>query len=403
METEIKQAVILAGGKGERLRPYTDTMPKPMYPIHGIPFIVRLILQIKSFGIKRIVVLLGYLAEKIIAELGDGSRLGVQIIYDTTPAEYDTGERLVHAEGLLDNRFLLMYCDNFCPVNFERLVSESFSNDADIQISVYSNKDKYTKDNLSFDKKSGKVTKYDKSRKTKELAGVDIGYAVVKRQVIKELPEKGGSFSAVYSLLAEKGTLYATVTDHRYYSIGSYERMELTKDFFSGKRAAFIDRDGTLNVRPPKACYVEKPSDFVWISGAKEAVKLLKQAGIITILVSNQPGIARGNMTEEDLAAIHQRMEAELEEIGASIDYIYYCPHGWDEGCDCRKPKPGMLYRAQRDLSLNLTECVLFGDDERDIQAGNAAGCRTIMVDNQCCLLQAVRGYLKDEKVRGRI
>lgn len=162
-------------------------------------------------------------------------------------------------------------------------------------------------------------------------------------------------------------------TEHRYYSIGSWERMELTKEFFRSKKVVFLDRDGTLNVRPPKAQYVERPEDFTWLPMAREAVKLLKDEGWKIYLITNQPGIARGNLTMETLQSIHGKMRHDLQEIGTDIDGIYMCPHGWDDGCDCRKPKPGMLYQAQREHSLNLTKCILIGDDERDMQAGEAA------------------------------
>lgn len=395
MNNTVNQAVILAGGRGERLRPFTDTLPKPLYPIAGVPFINRLVNQVKSFGIERVLVLLGYMAEKVEETLKDGNEQGIFITYDITPPEYDTGERLRHAEDLLDDRFLLMYCDNYCPIDYEKLVKESFYNNADIQLSVYSNKDKYTKDNLNIDKK-GRIIVYDKLRKTEGLSGVDIGYAIVKKKVIQKLPASEGSFTSVYVLLSDEGKLYGTVTEHRYYSIGSFERMKLTEDFFSGRKAVFIDRDGVLNVRPPRAQYVEKPSEFVWISGAKEAVKLLNAAGIITILFSNQPGVARGIMSKEDLAMVEKRMQDDLHEMGASIDYCYYCLHGWDDGCDCRKPKPGLLYQAQRDLSLNLTECIVFGDDERDMKAGQAAGCRSVYITEEYTLLDAVKDYLKE-------
>lgn len=390
----INQAVILAGGRGERLRPFTDNSPKPMYPIGGVPFIDRLVCQVRDFGIKRIVLLLGYLADKVVEELGDGSQFGVEITYDITPPEFDTGDRLKNAKDKLDDRFLLMYCDNYCPIDFEKLVELSFANDATIQFSVYSNKDGYTKNNFKL-AEDGKVLLYDRKRVTPGLQGVDIGYALVKKEAIDLLKDGEGSLAGdVYPRLVEMGKLYALVTDHRYYSIGSFERIELTEEFFRDKKVVFLDRDGTINVRAPKACYIEKPEDFVWLPGAIEALKKLSDAGVITILISNQPGIARGMMTEDDLAAIHGKMLTELKAAGTKIDHIYYCPHGWDEGCDCRKPKPGMFYNAQHDLSLNLEKCIMFGDDERDIEAGEAARVKSILVTEEYTFLDAVNDYL---------
>ncbi len=393
----IKQAVILAGGRGVRLKPYTDVMPKPLYPVQNIPFIIRLICQIRSFGIRNILILTGYLAEKIVREVGDGHRFDVFVTYDFMPCEFDTGDRLRHAEKFLYNEFLLMYCDNFCPVNLDKLIADSCENHAKIQLSVYSNKDHYTKDNLLVDG-YGRITVYDKSRKQAFLSGVDIGYAIVQKSAIDKIPAGHGSFTDVYPVLISEGSLFATVTHHRYYSIGSYERMSLTETFFSGRKAAFLDRDGVLNVCPPKACYVKNPEEFIWIPGAREAVRELNRKGFITILFSNQPGIAKGVMSQKDLDDIEVKMKSGLNETGASMDYCYYCIHGWGEGCDCRKPKPGLLYQAQKDLSLNLTECVVFGDDKRDIEAGRTAGCKTVLVTKDYPLIQAVRDFLKGEK-----
>ena len=391
----VKQAVILAGGRGERLKPFTDEHPKPMYPVQGVPFIDRLVSQVKGFGIEKVLLLLGYKAEQIMEELGDGERFGLHIDYDVTPPEYDTGDRLYHAKDMLDEKFILMYCDNYCPIDFDRLVKDASENDALIQLSVYSNKDGYTKNNLRLCKDSEKVEVYDKSRKEKDLAGVDIGYAVIDRCIVDALSMPAGNFAAaVYAKTCNEGRMYATVTDHRYYSIGSFERMHLTEEFFSGKKAAFLDRDGTLNERPPRACYVEKPEDFKWLPGAIEAVKMLNDRGIITVLISNQPGIARGNMTEADLEAVNAKMQRELEAAGAHMDHIYFCPHNWDEGCECRKPKPGMLYMAQRDLSLNLSDCVLFGDDDRDIAAADAARVEYHLVSEEYPLINAVKDWL---------
>ena len=398
MSSKVRQAVILAGGKGERLKPFTDTLPKPMYPVDGIPFIVRLIKQIKDFGINRVVILLGYMADKVIELLGDGANYGVEIVYDITPVEYDTGDRLIHAKSKLDDKFLLMYCDNYCPVDFNRLVSESYENDALVQMSVYSNKDGYTKNNIRMNTNGKMVDIYDKTRKAFGLQGVEIGYMIVNKEVIDLVNGEERNFAkAVFPKLVSMQKLYATVTDHRYYSIGSFERMSLTEEFFREKKVVFLDRDGTLNVKAPKACYIEKPSDFVWLPGAIQAVKKLNDNGVLVVLVSNQPGIARGNLTVDDLNSIHEKMQSDLKSHGAHIDYIYYCPHNWDEGCDCRKPKPGMLYQAGRDLSLNLTECTLFGDDERDIQAATNARCNGVLITEEYPLIRAIDDYIENE------
>ena len=394
---DINQAVIFAGGLGTRLKPYTDENPKPMYPINGKPFLGYLLEQIKQFGIENILLLLGYLPDKIVDYFGEGGDYGIKISYDVTPVDFQTGDRLLHAKDKLNQCFLLMYCDNYCPIDFYRLKEDFYRNDAWIQISAYENRDGYTKSNLMVDY-DGKVLTYDKKRTELDLQGVDIGYAILQRDILNRISVEGCNFESVaYSYAAAKDKLFATVTKHRYYSVGSWERIKLTERFFDNCPTVFLDRDGTLNKRAPKACYIESPEQFTWLEGAKEAVGLLKKSGCRVILVSNQPGIARGNLTEDVLEQIHRKMQDELrQETGYQIDAIYYCPHDWDEGCDCRKPKPGMLYQAQKEYSLNLKECILIGDDDRDMEAGKAAGCKTCQVTADRNLLQIVKELVSE-------
>lgn len=391
---EITQAVIFAGGLGERLKPFTETNPKPMYRFNNKPFLEYLILQIREWGIKDIVILLGYLPNKITEYFDDGSKWKVNIQYVITPVEYDTQYRLKAAEKLLKDEFLMMYCDNFCPIDFSLLKKEYENNNALIQVTAYLNDDSYTKSNMKI-RSDGLVELYDKKRTAHNLKGVDIGYAIVSKKVISLMSEDNDNFEAVvYPKLVENKQLFATITKHRYYSIGSFERIDLTKQFLSGQKYIFLDRDGVTNERPPKAEYVCKPDDFIWITGAKEAVKRLNDAGYFIIMITNQAGIARGVMTDEDFDRVQNKMSSDLAEIGAHIDAVYYCPHGWDEGCECRKPNPGMLYQAQKDYSINLTECVLIGDDERDIMTAHNANMRGILVTDDYTLENAVEDVL---------
>lgn len=379
---EIQQAVILAGGRGTRLRPFSDTAPKAMYPFEGKPFLEHLIKQIKGFGIRDILLLLGYLPEKIMDYFGDGSALGVHIQYQVTPVEWETGSRLKLARPLLKEHILLLYCDNYCPIQWSRAVSQYENAHLPLQITVYDNQDGYTRDNLRVS--DGMVTCYDKKRETPDLHGVDIGYILMESSLVDSLPEGNISFEqTLYPALVTEKRMGAYITAHRYYSVGGWPRIEVTREFFRPKKVVFLDRDGTLNCRPPKAEYITTPEEFVWLEGARQAIHLLKRKGYSLYLVTNQPGIARNKLTIGTLADIHLKMQNELRETGGEIDDIFLCPHGWNEGCECRKPKPGMLYQAQKKYSLDLTRCYLIGDDERDIAAGEAVGCRCFMVDEQ--------------------
>ena len=226
MSKRVTQAVILAGGLGTRLKPFTNTKPKPMYPINNVPFIDYLIRQMKDFGMEEVLLLLGYLPEKIMDYLGDGSRYDLTINYDITPVDYDTGMRIKHAAPQIADTFLLLYCDNYCPINYLKLFSDFCNNKAKIQITVYSNRDNYTKNNLHITD-DGLVTTYDKKRIRSNLQGVDIGYALVDKSVISRLPEENCNFeSEIYTQLVQKKEIFATVTEHRYYSVGSFEQIK---------------------------------------------------------------------------------------------------------------------------------------------------------------------------------
>lgn len=400
---EISQAVIFAGGLGKRLRPFTESNPKPMYPVNNKPFLEYLIVQVRKWGIRNIVILLGYLPKKITDYFGDGSKWDVRICYVTTPVEFNTQLRLKAATEYLQDDFLMMYCDNLCPIDFHRLKREYVRNDALIQISAYANDDGYTKSNLSI-ADNGQVIVYDKKRTVENLKGVDIGYALVSKRVLSLMSEDNENFeSVIYPKLVKSGRLFATMTEHRYYSIGSFARIELTKQYLSGRKYIFLDRDGVMNVRPKKAEYICHPENFIWLDGAREAVKKLNDAGYFVIIVSNQAGIARGVMTNDDFKSVQAKMNVDLAAIGAHIDAVYYCPHGWDDGCSCRKPKPGMLYQAQKDYSINLTECVLIGDDERDIAAAHNANMPGILVTDDYTFPSAVddvlSGIIRDYEV----
>ncbi len=393
----IRQAVILAGGQGTRLRPITDTIPKPMIPLNQKPFLEYLLEMLRGNGITNVVLLLGYLPEKIMEYFGDGSRFGLSISYSVGAVSDETGTRIRNAANLLDSHFLLMYCDNYLPLDLKALVSFHDAHHTKATVTVYTNKDHATKNNMFVDDK-GFVTIYDRSRKTPELNGVDVGFFILDTSILSRMPPKNFSFEdIILPRLIHERQLAGYCTDHKYYSVGSLERLPVTKRYLQPKKIIFLDRDGVINTKPPKAEYVKKWEEFVFLPGAIEALSLLTTHGYQIFLITNQAGIARGAMTEADLADIHTKMNAVLQKNGASITGIYYCPHGWDEHCDCRKPKPGMLFQAAREHLIDLTKTVFIGDDERDLQAGSQAGCTTLLATPDNTLLQVVRKLLESD------
>lgn len=259
-------------------------------------------------------------------------------------------------------------------------------------LTVYTNKDDYTKNTLRVDGE-GLVTVFDKTRQAPDLKGVEISYGIFEKELVDLLPEENVSFEeTLYPLLCRERKLAAFVTDHRYYSVGSLARLPLTEAFLARRPAIILDRDGVLNRKAPRANYVRSWKEFEWLPGTQEALRLLKVSGFRVLVVSNQAGVARGAMSEADLIEIHRRMVREATQAGGRIDAIYYCPHNWEEGCECRKPKPGMLFQAQRDFNLDLSRTPFIGDDERDAQAADAGGCPSALVSEQKTLLDVVRG-----------
>jgi histidinol-phosphate phosphatase family protein len=390
------QAVILAGGRGTRLLPLTETRPKPMIDFHGKPFLEYIVDLLREQGFERILMLLGYLPHVIQDHFGDGRRWGVSISYSTTDPEALTVHRVRVAETLLDDMFLLLYCDNYWPLQMDRVWTSFVKSGATAQITVYSNKDDYTRDSVIVDD-SGIVTTFDRSRTSPGLKGVEISYAIVPKSVFELFPKGDMLFEeAVYPSLAARRQLAAFVSDHRYYSVGSHERLPLTDAFLARTPTVILDRDGVLNDRPARARYVTSPDDFRWIPGALEALRLLRSAGYRVIVVSNQAGIGRGVMSEVELEAVNAKMHADAKTAGGRIDATYHCPHDWNAGCECRKPRPGMLFQAQRDHHLDLTRTWFLGDDERDAEAAEAAGCRFAMVTEQSSLLDLTRALIDE-------
>jgi len=392
------QAVILAGGRGTRLLPLTETLPKPMIPFHGKPFLEYLVDLLREQGFERVLLLLGYRANVVQEYFGDGSGFGLDLQYSVTAPDDLTVHRMRTAAPHLDPSFLLLYCDNYWPLQMDRLWERYVRADVPALVTVYSNRDRYTRDSVTVDD-AGYVRLFDRTRTAAGLGGVEIGFALLERSVLDLMPTEDALFEeAVYPQLAATGQLAAHMTDHRYYSVGSIERLPLTEEFFRRRKTVILDRDGVLNRRPPRAHYVTEWSDFEWLPDSRDALRVLADAGYRVLVVTNQAGVARGAMSEVALLEIHERMKAEAAEAGGRIDAVYYCPHDWDEGCSCRKPAPGMLLQAQRDFALDLTRTTFIGDDERDAEAAEAAGSPWMLVSEQLTLLDAVSRLVQAEE-----
>lgn len=379
--TRPTQAVIFAGGRGTRLSPFTDSAPKPLVPVGGRPFLEYVVELLRRQGFHRILLLLGYRAEAVVEHFGDGSPWGVHMQYCVTDPEVQTLTRMRAAQPLLDDVVMTAYCDNYVPLNFDDMWRHYVAGGAVAQVTAYANDDGFTRNNLAVEA-AGRVLTYDPHRRAPGLNRVDIGFAIIDLARLGPLPNGDVPFEhAVYPRLVADHSLNAYISHHRYYGVGSTARLPASERFFTQRRTVILDRDGVLNRRMPKAQYVSRPTEFVWLDGALDALRLLTQSGFRILVATNQAGVARGKLSPDALTATHQKLLDDATAAGARIERIYHCPHGWDEHCSCRKPSPGMLFRAQRDFDLDLSRTVFVGDDDRDRAAAEAAGCQYASIE----------------------
>jgi D-glycero-D-manno-heptose 1,7-bisphosphate phosphatase len=143
-------------------------------------------------------------------------------------------------------------------------------------------------------------------------------------------------------------------------------------------KTVILDRDGVIN--QDSDAYIKSPDEWIPIPGSLEAIARLTKAGYRVVVATNQSGLARGLFDLNTLEAIHQKMESAIHEHGGVLAGIYYCPHGPEDGCTCRKPKPGLLHQIEQDLDLDPTQTVLIGDSLRDLQAATAFGIKSVLV-----------------------
>jgi D-glycero-D-manno-heptose 1,7-bisphosphate phosphatase len=219
----IKQAVILAGGRGERLRPITDTIPKPMAPINGMPFLDYLLESIRQVGISRVLLLVGYCHDVIVQHCNRISPQKLKIQYSIGAVEDQTGRRLVNAYDLLEDHFLLLYGDNFWPIELKAMTQHYLRKKARVSTTIFSNVQgtgEYGVHNNIEVGEDGFVNRYDKKRQSAGLNGVDIGYFIVDKKVLDPTVPSNISFeeNVLPDLVAQR-QLVAYVTDKQYYYI----------------------------------------------------------------------------------------------------------------------------------------------------------------------------------------
>lgn len=406
------KTIIMAGGRGTRISELFPDIPKPLIPIDGIPVLEREICSLAAQGFRDIVLTVSYLHEKIEEHFGDGSKWGVHIEYFVEDTPLGNAGALFRLD--LKEDFLLLNADAVFDVDFNRMVDFHKAHGGLATLFTHPNSHPYDSGLILADEQ-GHVEKwlakedprprYYKNRvnaglhviSPKVLEAVDGSHVGKKdingktikidldRQLLKPLAGTGKMFcydSPEY--VKDMGTperLYAVVEDYK-------KGMVQAKNLKNKQKAVFLDRDGTIN---KYVGFLRNIDDFELIDGVAEAIKRINASGYLAIVVTNQPVIARGEVTVPQLQKIHNKMETLLGLEGAYVDAIYYCPHHPHKGyegeipelkidCDCRKPKPGMLLQAAQDFNIDLSQSYMVGDGENDVKAGIAAGCMSVLL-----------------------
>ena len=370
----ITQAVILCGGLGTRLKPITNKIPKPMVKLNKKPFILYIIEQLKKQRIKKVLLLTGYLGEKIQTYFGDGSKFGIKISYSNGPVKWDTGRRIWEARDLFDKEFLLLYSDNFTTINLKKNFNFFKKKKSAISLTLSSK----NPGNI-FLNQDNIVEKFH-TKRLKKFSYVEIGYMMVnKKKILKEFDITNCSFNYIIKKLSLKHKVSALIQDDKYYSISDRDRMKLAEKYLRPKKILLIDRDGVINSKSKKGRYLNYWNDFSFIKRTVKSMKKLSSSGFSFVVITNQAGVARGFTKIDELKNIHKNMINYLYKKGIKILKVYTCTHGWEDNCNCRKPKPGMLFRASNEFLFRLDQTFFIGDDDRDMQAAKFAGCEGIL------------------------
>ncbi len=396
---------ILAGGMGTRLRSRTGNLPKPMAPILGRPVLEHLIDLCVRHGFRDIALLVHYEHETIRDYFGDGERFGVHLLYCVETEARGTAGALLDALENMDESFLVLYGDTYADVNLRRFWDAHVGSDANTTLLLHPNDHPHDSDLVEVDSEGRIVAvhpyPHPEGKALANLVNAAL-YAMNKDGLDTVIPAKGRFDLAKHTfpaLLSKGLRLQAYVTPEYIKDMGTPERLgKVERDVVVGlperlsdrhlRRAVFLDRDGTIN---HEVNHLSAPNQLALLEGVGEAVRRLNRSGTLAVCVTNQPVLARGDVSAVGMQAIHARLDQLLGDCHAFLDRLYLCPHHPDRGfpgeviglkirCDCRKPATGLIDRAVRDLRISRRDSWMVGDTTSDIRAGRDAGLRTILV-----------------------
>ena len=415
----------MAGGRGTRIAQLFPGIPKPLIPIDGMPILEREIRMLAAQGFKDIILTVGYLADQIIEYFGDGSQLGIQIDYFVEEQPLGNAGALFRLRDKIgEEPFLLLNADAAFHVDFNRMLDFHKKHGGLVTLFTHPNSHPYDSGLIIADA-DGKVEKWlakEDERPQWYDNRVNAGLHIMDPKILDQFAEKVDLEDKVdldrqiLKPLCGTGEMYCYDSPEYVKDMGTPERFhQVEADYQNGvveaknlknkQKAIFLDRDGTIN---KYVGFLRNIDDFELIDGVAEAIRQINESGYLAIVVTNQPVIARGEVSWEELNEIHKKMATLLGKKGAYVDGIYICPHHPDKGfegerpeykidCDCRKPKPGLLLNAAKDFNIDLSQSIMIGDSDRDVEAGINAGCKSsIKIDSNedNGLLNAIRTIL---------
>lgn len=413
----------MAGGRGTRISELFPDIPKPLIPIAGVPVLEREIVSLRNQGFTEIILTIGYMADKIKDYFEDGSKWGVNISYFVEEKPLGNAGALFFLD--LKEDFLLLNADAVFDVDFNRMVGFHKEKGALVTLFTHPNSHPYDS-GLIIAREDGEVEKWlakEDERPEFYKNRVNAGLHVISPKVLelsrfnKDEIERGKKIDLdrdILKPLCSTGKMFCYDSPEYVKDMGTPERFKsVEEDYEMGivqeknlsnkQKAIFLDRDGTIN---KYVGFLRKIDEMELLPGVPEAIKEINKSGYLAIVVTNQPVIARGEVSFSELENIHNKMETLLGKEGAYIEGIYFCPHHPHKGyegevvelkidCNCRKPKPGLLLKAAEDFNIDLEKSYMIGDSDSDVQAGEAAGCKSIKI-KEGGLLETVKGVLHD-------